>query len=227
MYFYIIIPALILALYAQGKVSSTFNKYSRYSNRRNLTGAQVAEMMLQDAGIYDVQVERVAGNLTDHYDPRNKKLRLSDSVYSSNSVAAIGVAAHETGHAIQHAVGYGPLKLRSLMVPITSFGSRAAMPLIVLGILFGLASETGYLLIQLGIIFFAVAALFALVTLPVEFNASSRAIALLGEKNILYEDELVNADKVLKAAAMTYVASAAMAVAQLLRLFLLFGRRDD
>ncbi len=181
------------------------------------------------AGIYDVRIERIHGNLTDHYDPMHKVLRLSDPVYSSTSLAAIGVAAHETGHAVQHNVGYVPLSLRSAMVPLTNFSSRLAMPLIFLGILFGYnsGSSFGYTLIQGGIILFALAVLFSIVTLPVEFNASSRAVKMLGNYGILSTDELEPVKKVLGAAALTYVASAVSAILSLLRLILIFGRRDD
>lgn len=219
---------MLLAVYAQSKVGSTFQKYSKVRNRRGLTGADVAMQLLNLSGIYDVRVERIAGNLTDHYDPRTKVLRLSDSVYQSASVAAIGVAAHETGHAIQHDTGYSFLNLRSMLVPVTNISSRAAMPMILLGVLIGGArnSSFGYTLIQLGILFFAAAVVFALVTLPVELNASHRAIALLEGNGFLAEDEIGGAKKVLSAAALTYVASAAVAIANLLRLILIFGRRS-
>ena len=171
-YIYLLIPAFILAMYAQSKVNSTFNKYSRVRSSSGMTGAEVAEELMHRAGIYDVRIERIHGNLTDHYDPMHKVLRLSDPVYSSTSLAAIGVAAHETGHAVQHNVGYVPLSLRSAMVPLTNFSSRLAMPLIFLGILFGYnsGSSFGYTLIQGGIILFALAVLFSIITLPVEFN---------------------------------------------------------
>jgi Zn-dependent membrane protease YugP len=180
--------------------------------------------MLQNAGIYDVSVQRVAGNLTDHYDPRTKTLRLSQSVYDSTSVAALGVAAHETGHAIQHDVGYAPLGLRSMLVPLANFGSRLAIPLILIGFFF---SGGGSTLVTIGILFFSLSVLFTLITLPVEFNASHRAIDLLVADGFLASDEIGGAKKVLSAAAMTYVAAAFAAVAQLLRLMAIFGRRDD
>lgn len=228
-YVVLVLPALILAMYAQGKVSSTFNKYSRVPNHVGITGAEAARRIMEMNGIYDVSIERVSGNLTDHYDPSKKVLRLSDSVYSSTSIAAVGVAAHETGHAIQHARGYAPLSLRSLMVPLANIGSRLAMPLILLGIIFGFASSMGDSLIYLGIILFGLSVLFTIVTLPVEFNASKRAIACLEDSRILYENEIGGAKKVLSAAAMTYVASTAVAVANMLRLIILFGgrRRND
>lgn len=222
----LVLPAIILAVIAQGKVSSTFNKYSRVPSRIGMTGAEAARRIMELNGIYDVSIERVAGNLTDHYDPSKKVLRLSDNVYSSSSIAAIGVAAHETGHAIQHARGYAPLSLRSIMVPAVNFGSRLFLPLILLGLLFSFSSAMGNSLITLGIILFGITVLFTLVTLPVEFNASKRAIACLTESRILYDDEVDGAKKVLSAAAMTYVASAAVAIAQFLRLLVLFGGRN-
>lgn len=188
-----------------------------------MTGAQAAQRVLNSAGIYDVRIQHVAGSLTDHYDPRNKTLNLSDSVYGSASVAAVGVAAHECGHAIQHQQGYSPLNIRSALVPVANFGSMAAWPLIILGIVFGGA---GSVFCQIGIVLFSAAVLFQLVTLPVEFNASRRAVRILGDIGILSEQELPYTKKVLKAAALTYVASAAAAILQLLRLVLLFSGRD-
>jgi Zn-dependent membrane protease YugP len=222
--YFLVILAFIFSMVAQTKVSTTFNKYSRVRNRAGFTGAQVATQMLQNAGIYDVSVQRVAGNLTDHYDPRTKTLRLSQSVYDSTSVAALGVAAHETGHAIQHDVGYAPLGLRSMLVPLANFGSRLAIPLILIGFFF---SGGGSTLVTIGILFFSLSVLFTLITLPVEFNASHRAIDLLVADGFLASDEIGGAKKVLSAAAMTYVAAAFAAVAQLLRLMAIFGRRDD
>ena len=223
-WYILVIIAFIFSMVAQTKVSTTFNKYSRVRNRAGFTGAQVATQMLQNAGIYDVSVQRVAGNLTDHYDPRTKTLRLSQSVYDSTSVAALGVAAHETGHAIQHDVGYAPLGLRSMLVPLANFGSRLAIPLILIGFFF---SGGGSTLVTIGILFFSLSVLFTLITLPVEFNASHRAIDLLVADGFLASDEIGGAKKVLSAAAMTYVAAAFAAVAQLLRLMAIFGRRDD
>lgn len=225
MYFLVII-AFFFSMYAQMQVSGTYKKYSRVANRRGYTGAQVATLMLQNAGIYDVRVDRVAGNLTDHYDPRTKTLRLSQSVYDSTSVAALGVAAHETGHAIQHDVGYGPLALRSLFVPIANFGSKLAWPLILIGCFFSGSSGTTFL--TLGVLFFSLSVAFTLITLPVEFNASFRAIDLLVDQNFLDQDEIGGAKKVLRAAAMTYVAAAFAAIAELLRLLAIIGlRRGD
>ena len=225
MMFILLILAIILSLYAQTNVTGTYNKYAKVQNRRGYTGAQVATQMLQNSGIYDVSVERVAGNLTDHYDPRTKTLRLSQGVYDNSSVAALGIAAHETGHAIQHDVGYGPLALRSILVPVANLGSRMAMPLIFIGMLF--SSQSGNLMIQMGIIFFAASVAFTLITLPVEFDASARAIDLLVDQSFLDDSEVGGAKKVLRAAAMTYVAAAIVAVLQLLRLIAIFGRRSD
>ncbi len=217
----LVLPAIFFALYAQTKVNSTFNKYSKISNRNNITGAQVAEKILKLYGIYTVEVERVAGNLTDHYDPKANKIRLSDSVYNSTSVAAIGVAAHETGHAIQHNNGYLPIKLRNAVLPAANIGSQAAFPLVILGIIFSF--ET---LVSAGIILFTAVVAFQLVTLPVEFNASNRAISIIESQGVLVDDELKGAKKVLRAAAMTYVAACAVALGNLLRL-LSVSRRDD
>ncbi|TYQ15626.1 UNVERIFIED_CONTAM: hypothetical protein Cloal_2097 [Acetivibrio alkalicellulosi] len=219
-YILLVIPAVIFSLYAQFKVKSTFNKYSRISNKKGLTGADIARTILDSNGLYDVRIESVGGELTDHYDPRTKVVRLSQVVYGSSSVAAIGVAAHETGHAIQHSTGYAPLVLRSTLVPIAGIGSNAGVPMAIMGLIFGFD-----LLVYLGIAAFSVAVLFYLITLPVEFNASSRAIRTLESTAILNYDEVDPARKVLNAAAMTYVASAAVAVANLLRLVLLANRR--
>ncbi len=227
-YLILVLPAIILAVAAQGKVSSTFNKYSKVQSHIGITGAEAARRIMEQNGIYDVSVERVSGNLTDHYDPSRKVLRLSDNVYSSSSIAAIGVAAHETGHAIQHARNYAPLSLRSLMVPLANIGSSLAMPLILLGILFSFSSRMGDSLITLGIILFGLSVVFTVITLPVEFNASKRAVACLDESRILYSDEIDGVKKVLGAAAMTYVASTAVALANFIRLIVIFGgRRRD
>ena len=220
-YMLIIISALI-SLFAQFLVNSRFSKYSRVRSRSGMTGAQAAERILQSQGIYDVAIQRVSGKLTDHYDPRNKTLNLSDAVYASTSVAAVGVAAHECGHAIQHARGYAPLSFRSALVPVANIGSQLSSLFIILGIFFG-GSHT---LIMIGILMFSAAVLFQLVTLPVEFNASGRALKLLSETGILQKDEVSDTRKVLSAAALTYVAAAATAVLQLLRLLRLFGGND-
>ncbi len=219
----LVIPAFLFALYAQFKVKGTFNKYRQYANWRGLTGADVAREILRQNDLYDVAVEPTRGELTDHYDPKHRVVRLSEAVYGSTSVAAIGVAAHETGHAIQHKVGYAPLGLRSSLVPIAGIGSSIGPYMAIFGLVFGTP-----LLTNLGIILFTVAVAFYLVTLPVEFNASSRAVRVLESTGMLTQDELEPVKKVLNAAAMTYVASAAVAMAQLLRLVLLASnRRDD
>ena len=220
-YMLIIISALI-SLFAQFLVNSRFSKYSRVRSRSGMTGAQAAERILQSQGIYDVAIQRVSGKLTDHYDPRNKTLNLSDAVYASTSVAAVSVAAHECGHAIQHARGYAPLSFRSALVPVANIGSQLSWLFIILGIFFG-GSHT---LIMIGILMFSAAVLFQLVTLPVEFNASGRALKLLSETGILQKDEVSDTRKVLSAAALTYVAAATTAVLQLLRLLRLFGGND-
>lgn len=220
-YMLIVISALI-SLFAQFLVNSRFSKYSRVRSRSGMTGAQAAERILQSQGIYDVAIQRVSGKLTDHYDPRNKTLNLSDAVYASTSVAAVGVAAHECGHAIQHARGYAPLSFRSALVPVANIGSQLSWLFIILGIFFG-GSHT---LIMIGILMFSAAVLFQLVTLPVEFNASGRALKLLSETGILQKDEVSDTRKVLSAAALTYVAAATTAVLQLLRLLRLLGGND-
>lgn len=222
----LVLIGAVICLIASARVKSTFNKYSSYRSMSGMTGAQAADRILHSAGIYDVTIRHISGNLTDNYNPSHKTLNLSDSVYGAVSVAAIGVAAHECGHAIQHQQGYVPLSLRSAIVPVANIGSMMAWPLILIGMFF--TRSTGSLLINIGIICFSVAVLFQLVTLPVEFNASSRALQILGQQGILSDSELPYTRKVLKAAALTYVASAAAAILQLLRLVLLFGgRRSD
>ena len=222
----LVLIGAVICLIASARVKSTFNKYSQYRSMSGMTGAQAAERILNSAGIYDVTVCHISGSLTDHYNPSKKTLNLSDSVYGSNSVAAIGVAAHECGHAIQHQKNYVPLTLRTAIVPVANIGSTLAWPLILIGLFF---NRSGAMLINLGILCFSFAVLFQLVTLPVEFNASRRALHILGEQGILSDSELPYTRKVLKAAALTYVASAAAAILQLLRLVLLFGgrNRDD
>ena len=226
---YILVLIGVISLIASAKLKSTFNKYSQVASRRRMSGAQVAEEILRANGIYDVQVSHVGGSLTDHYDPKRKVLNLSDTVYDSTSIAAIGVAAHECGHAIQHQVGYTPLKFRSALVPVVNFGSAASWFFILGGLfLFVIDLIISKMSITIGIVLFSFAVLFQLVTLPVEYNASARAIAVLGNMGILGEDELGNTRKVLSAAALTYVAGAATAILQLLRLIILFGgNRDD
>lgn len=220
----LIIISCIIAFIAQIKVKSTYSKYSGVRSASGMTGAQVARKILDMNGIYGVSIEHVQGELTDHYDPRKKVLRLSDSVYASTSVAAIGVAAHECGHAIQHEESYAPLKIRNAIAPVVNIASNVSWLFIIAGIFFGTSS----VLIDIGIIMFSLAVLFQLITLPVEFNASGRALSILTDYGILYSDETSGARKVLSAAAMTYVASALTAVLQLLRLIMIFGRgRDD
>lgn len=223
-YFLVLIGA-VLCIVAQVRVSSTYNKFSQVRSRTGMTGAEAARKILQMSGIRDVRVEHISGSLTDHYDPAHKVLRLSDTVYGSDSVAAIGVAAHECGHAVQHNKGYAPLQIRSKLVPAANIGSKAGIPLILLGAFLGM----NQLLIQIGIWVFALAVLFQIVTLPVEFNASGRALAMLGDYGMLANDEVRSCKKVLSAAALTYVAAAASAILQLLRLVLMFGgnRRRD
>ena len=221
-YILLVVPALIISMLAQFLVKSTFNKYSKMGSSKNMTGAEVARYLLKANGIIDVQVMQVKGNLTDHYDPRNKVLRLSDATYASTSVAAIGVAAHETGHAIQHDVKYGPLALRSSLVPVANIGSSAGPYIAVLGLFLGMS-----VIINIGLLMFAAAILFYLITLPVEFNASSRAIAALDSTGLLVGSELKSAKKVLNAAAMTYIASALVAVASFIRLLLIAGQRRN
>lgn len=222
----LIIIGVVLSMLASSRVKSTYAKYNRVRNHAGVTGQMAAQQILHQAGIYDVQVQHVSGELTDHYDPKNKVLRLSDATYGSTSVAALGVAAHECGHAIQHATNYMPLSIRGALVPVANFGSQISWPLIVIGLLFN--GQMSSLLINAGIILFTFAVAFQIVTLPVEFNASSRALRILKSSGMLYEDEVTQARKVLSAAALTYVAGAASAILQLLRLLILTrGRRDD
>lgn len=220
----VLIGALI-CLMASANVKSTFNRFSKMRSMSGMSGAQAAERILKAAGIYDVRVQHVSGNLTDHYDPRNKTLSLSDTVYDSASVAAVGVAAHECGHAIQHQKNYAPLTIRGSLVPIANFGSMLSWPLIIIGLLF--TSKTGNIMITAGILLFTMVVLFQLVTLPVEINASRRAQHILAETGILGQEELIYTRKVLTAAALTYIASAAAAILQLLRLVILFGGRSS
>lgn len=221
----VLIGALI-SLWAQGRVTSTFAKFSKVRSRTGMTGADVALRLLRSQGIYDVSVRPVSGNLTDHYDPRSKVVNLSESVYNATSIAAIGVAAHECGHAMQHNEGYAPLNFRSALVPVVNFGSKLSWPLILIGLLLG---GTGSTMCQIGILMFSLVVLFQLVTLPVEFNASNRAVRLLDAQGILIGEEVQGTRKVLGAAALTYVAAAASTILQLMRLIILYGgrRRDD
>lgn len=229
-YLIFVVPALILSLIAQFKVKSTFNKYSKELSKRNITGAQAAAYLLKVNGITDVKIQRVSGNLTDHYSPTEKILRLSDSVYDKTSIAAVGVAAHETGHAIQHATKYGPLGLRSTLVPVANIGSQFGPILAIAGLAFSssLGGSIGTMIVNLGLLLFAASVLFYLVTLPVEFNASNRALKILKSSNSLDEEELKGVKKVLSAAALTYVASALTAVGNFLRIFMITrNRRND
>ncbi len=219
----LVVIGAVICLIASARVNMTYKKYSKRRSMSGMTGAQAAERILHYAGIYDVQVRHVSGNLTDHYDPRNKTLNLSDSVYGAVSVAAVGVAAHECGHAIQHQQNYAPLTVRGAIVPVANIGSTLSWPLIIVGLIFAQVR----FLIPLGILFFSFAVIFQLVTLPVEFNASARAVTILGDTGILGQDELRDTRKVLRAAALTYVASAAAAILQLLRLVVLFGGRGS
>lgn len=224
----LLIPALILSIWAQAKVNGNFRKYSKVYNRRGYTGADVARRILDMNGLYQVQIERVSGNLTDHYDPRTNVVRLSEATYSSQSVGAIGVAAHEVGHAIQHATGYLPIRLRNGIVPLVNVCNWLSMPILLVGVLFAGIGGIFPSLIDVGIILFSATVLFQLVTLPVEFNASSRALRTLQAQCLLDDDEIKGASAVLRAAAMTYVAATVSSIMSLLRLVLLFGnRRDD
>lgn len=214
--FVILIPAILLSLYAQAKIQSTYSRYSREYSLSGLTGAEAARRILDYNGLYDVAIELIPGNLTDHYDPRDRVLRLSQGVYHSTSIAAIGVAAHEAGHALQHSRAYAPLIFRNALVPVANIGSNLSWILIVFGIFISSAG-----LINLGILLFTAVVLFQVITLPVEFNASSRALNQLDNYNILYKEELYKAKKVLSAAALTYVAATLMAISQLLRLIVM------
>ena len=226
----VLIPAMIFAFYAQSKVRSTFEKYAKVHNRRGLTGADAARRVLDANGLYHVRIERIRGHLTDHYDPRENVIRLSDATYASTGIAAVGVAAHEAGHAVQHAVGYVPVKVRTAIIPVTRFGSLLAMPLFIIGMIFAGGSYVGGgigdIFMLTGILFFSFSTLFQLVTLPTEFNASTRAMKALEDGGLLASDELPAARSTLSAAAMTYVAALATSLASLLRLLLIFnGRR--
>lgn len=224
-YIVLVMPCVLFSLWASSSVNSTFKKYSSQMSRRGITGAQAAERVLRSNGVSGVRIERVNGNLTDHYDPRTNVIRLSDSVYSNTSTAAIGVACHEAGHAVQYAQSYAPIKLRAAIIPITNIGSKLAMPLILIGLLFAVFENLSYTFVYLGIACFGLSLVFQLVTLPVEFNASRRALAAIETGELLTEEEQKGARNTLRAAAMTYVAATAVALAQLLRLILIFGRR--
>lgn len=227
-YCILLIPVLLLSLWAQAQVSGNFKRYSGVANRRRLTGAQAAEAVLRAHGVYDVAIRPCSGNLTDHYDPRDNSISLSENVYNSASIAAVGVAAHEAGHAVQYAENYGPVRLRTAIIPATQIGSKFSFVLLLVGMI--LYSQSLFLI---GILLFSLTTLFQLITLPVEFNASHRALQTLENEQLLYDDELSGAKKVLKAAALTYVAALLMSALQLLRYVLIFlgrsnrGRRDN
>ena len=225
-YVVLVLPCLILSLWASSNVNSTFRRYSNQFSSRHITGAEAAQRVLSANGVRGVRIDRISGNLTDHYDPKTNVIRLSDNVFGSTSTAAIGVACHEAGHAVQYAEGYAPIKLRAAIIPVTNFGSRLAMPLILLGLLFSFAGNFSYTLVYLGIACFGLSLVFQLVTLPVEFNASRRALAAIEQGGILTPEEQEGARKTLRAAALTYVAATATALAQLLRLIVLFGGRN-
>lgn len=225
-YVYLVLPCLLLSLWASAHVNSTFRRYSQQRSQRGLTGADAAARVLAANGVQGVRIEHINGNLTDHYDPRTNVIRLSDDVYGSTSTAAIGVACHEAGHAVQYAQGYAPIKLRAAIIPVTNFGSRLAMPLILLGLLLSSLGSLSNFFIYLGIACFGLSLVFQLVTLPVEFNASRRALAAIEQTGMLTEEEQAGARKTLTAAALTYVAATAAALAQLLRLLVLFGGRS-
>ena len=228
-YLVLVLPCVLLSLWASSNVNNTFKKYSKQYSVRRLTGAEAAQRVLSANGVHGVRIERVSGNLTDHYDPKTNVIRLSDSVYANTSTAAIGVACHEAGHAVQYAENYGPIKIRAAIIPLTNFGSKIAMPLILAGVLMTFLGSFSDTLVYLGIAAFSLSLVFQLVTLPVEFNASRRAMRAIEDANILTSEEQRGARKTLKAAALTYVAATAVALAQLLRLILMFGgrRRND
>jgi Zn-dependent membrane protease YugP len=221
----LVLVCAVFALWASANVNSTFKKYAKQRSVRGITGAQAAQRVLSANGVYGVRIERVGGNLTDHFDPKTNVIRLSDSVYSATSTAAIGVACHEAGHAVQYAVGYGPIKLWAAIIPVTNFGTKIAWPLMLAGLLLSSMSYAFYNLVYVGIACFSLRLMFQLVTLPVEFHASRRALVAIEEGNILTDDELVGARKTLRAAAMTYVAAVATSLAQLLRLLAIYGNR--
>lgn len=221
-YLILVLPAVLLSLWAQTRVTSTFEKYSKYSTHSRITGSEVARKILNENGLSHIAIERVNGKLTDHYDPKNNVIRLSEDVYDSTSVASIGVAAHEAGHAVQYGEHYLPIKIRNTILPVANLGSNLAVPLAILG--FILSYEP---LVSFGILLFGAVVLFQVVTLPVEFNASARAVKILSNSGIIYDEEEKGVKKVLGAAALTYVAAALTALMNLIRLILVFGKRDD
>lgn len=220
-YIVFVLPAVIFSLWASARVTNTFKKYSKVHNSRGLTADAAARYILDRNGLRNVRIERISGELTDHYDPTNNVIRLSDSVYGNSSAAAIGVACHETGHAIQHATGYKPVKIRTAIVPVTNFGSKLSIPLIIVGLLLASFSEVFIMLAYFGVICFSLCVVFQLVTLPTEFDASKRALRCIEENGLLAGDELSGAKKTLSAAAMTYVAALATSIMQLLRLIII------
>ena len=226
-YVLLVLPCMLLALWASANVKSTFKKYSRQFSSRGITGADAARRVLSANGVTGVRIESVPGDLTDHYDPKANVIRLSQNVYSSTSTAAIGVACHEAGHAVQYAHSYAPIKLRSAIIPITNIGSKLAMPLILLGIVLSFLEGVSYAFVYLGIACFGLSLVFQLITLPVEFNASRRAMVAIRQGDLLTKEEQCGAKKTLRSAALTYVAATAVAFAQLLRLLVIFGRRRD
>lgn len=226
-YLILVLPCVILSLWASSNVKNTFNRYSKQLSARRITGAMAAERVLRANGVSNVRIEKVAGNLTDHYDPKANVIRLSEGVYNSTSTAAIGVACHEAGHAVQYAEHYAPIKLRAAIIPVTNIGSRLAMPLILLGVLLTFMENFSYLFIYLGIACFGLSLVFQLVTLPVEFNASRRAMNAIADGELLTSEEQRGARKTLTAAALTYVAATALALAQVLRLISIFSRRRN
>ena len=230
-YIVLVLPCVILSLWASANVNGTFKRYSKQFSHRGVTGAQAAAQVLSANGVTGVRIERISGNLTDHFDPTTNVIRLSDDVYGSTSTAAIGVACHEAGHAVQYAQDYTPMRIRAAVIPATNLGSKLAMPLILIGLIFSSLGQLSYTLVYLGIACFGLSLVFQLLTLPVEFNASHRALAAISQTGLLTEEEQQGARKTLQAAALTYVAATATALAQLLRLIILFGnrgsRRDD
>ena len=226
-YVILVLPCLILSLWASFNVKSTLKRYSNQYSSRRITGAQAAQRVLSANGVTNVRIERISGKLTDHFDPRSNVIRLSDDVYDSTSTAAIGVACHEAGHAVQYAQSYGPIKFRAAIIPITNIGCHLSMPLIILGLILSSMGYMSTFFIYLGIAFFGLSVLFQFVTLPVELNASRRAMRAISDVNILNDEEQRGARKTLTAAALTYVAATAVALMQLLRLILIFGGRKD
>ena len=226
-YIVLVLPAVLLSIWASNRVNSTFKHYNKVYNRRGLTGAQAARFVLDRNGLQDIRIEHISGELTDHFDPQNRVIRLSDGVYNSASCAAVGVACHEAGHAVQHAVNYAPIKIRAAIIPITNFGAKLSMPLLLLGLLLSAFSPAFNILVYAGLICFGLSTLFQLVTLPTEFDASKRALQVIEGSNLLYGEEYEGAKKVLSAAALTYVAALAVSFMQLLRFILIFAPRNN